>query len=245
MPTRRQLLQAGTVSGAALLVPAAYLARPALADPVQGGTLDPRSLPKYVNPLAILPVMPVRSRSGGVDCYEIAARQISQRVLPSGYPATTVFAYGPIGGGPVGFRWPGATIEARVDRPVRVRWANQLMTPSGKFLPHLLPVDPTLHWANPPGGVPGRDSRPEFTKTPGPYRGPVPIVTHLHGAHVDDDSDGYPEAWYLPPAGNIPRGYATVGSFYERFRARARARFGVEWPAGSAVFQYGNDQRAT
>jgi bilirubin oxidase len=115
------------------------------------------------------------------------------------------------------------------------------MTPSGHFLPHLLPIDPTLHWANPPGGVHGRDMRPEFTKTPGPYRGPVPMVTHLHGAHVTEESDGYPEAWYLPPASDIPTGYARVGSFYDRFHAESR----VDWPSGSAVFEYPNDQRAT
>jgi len=244
MPTRRQLLKTGTLGGAALLVPAALLARPAYAQPVPGGTLDPTKVPKYVTPLHLQAVMPTRPGSAGVDCYEIAARQISQRVLPPGFPATTVLAYGPLGG-PGGFRWPGATIEARVGRPVRVRWANQLMTPSGHFLPHFLPIDQTLHWANPPGGVSGRDSRPEFTKTPGPYRGPVPFVTHLHGGHSTEDADGYPEAWYLPPAGNIPRGYARVGSFYERFRAEAVARNHVDWPEGSAVFQYANDQRAT
>ena len=43
------------------------------------------------------------------------------------------------------------------------------------------------------------------TSTPGPYTGPVPIVTHVHGAvGVGDESDGYAEAWYLPTAGNIP-----------------------------------------
>jgi bilirubin oxidase len=83
--------------------------------------------------------------------------------------------------------------------------------------------------------------RPEFTKTPGRYRGPIPFVTHLHGAHVEEQSDGYPEAWYLPVARDIPRGFARVGSFYERFRAEAAAA----WPAGSAVFDYRNDQRAT
>jgi spore coat protein A len=232
------------VGGAALLVPAALLVRPAYADPVPGGTLDPRTLAKYVTPLHIQEIMPTRPGPGGIDRYEIAVRQISQRVLPPGHPATTVFAYGPLNG-PGSFRWPGATIEARVGRPVRVRWANQLMTPSGHFLPHFLPIDQTLHWANPPGGVSGRDSRPEFTRTPGPYRGPVPFVTHLHGAHTTEDSDGYPEAWYLPPARDIPPGFARVGSFYERFRAEAAHRNQVDWPAGSAVFQYANDQRAT
>jgi bilirubin oxidase len=243
MPTRRTLFKFGTVGGAALLVPTAFATRrPAYADPVPGGTLDPKTLPKYVLPLAVLPAMP--ARAGAIDLYEIGAAQINQRVLPPGHPTTPVFAYGRLGDRAT-YHWPGWTIEARVGRPVRVRWANQLMTASGQFRPHLLPVDPTLHWANPPGGVRGRDMRPEFTTTPGPYRGPVPLVTHLHGAHVTEDSDGYPEAWYLPPARNVPAGYARVGSFYERFRAEAMARSHVPWPAGSAVFDYPNDQRAT
>src|SRR5437763_1041743 len=245
MPTRRQLLKATTVGGAALLVPTAYLVRtPAYADPVPGGTLDPKTITKYVTPLYVPPALTARSGPGGVDAYEIAVRQVNQRVLPPGHPTTRVFAFGGLSGG-TGFHWPGPTIEARVGRPVQVRWANQLMTPSGHFLPHLLPVDPTLHWANPPGGIHGRDMRPEFKKTPGPYRGPVPLVVHLHGAHVTQDSDGYPEAWYLPPARDIPAGYARVGSFYDRFKAEAVARTHVDWPTGSAVFRYPNDQRAT
>jgi hypothetical protein len=53
--------------------------------------------------------------------------------------------------------------------------------------------------------------RPAFTSTPGPYTGPVPIVTHLHGGHSAQESDGYAEAWFLPAANNIPGGFATVG----------------------------------
>ena len=96
---------------------------------------------------------------------------------------------------------------------MRVKWINDLKDANGNYLPHLLPVDPTLHWANPPGGTMGRDTRPTFTSTPGPYTGPVPMVTHVHGAvGVGDESDGYAEAWYLPAADNIPgrlrhRGY--------------------------------------
>ncbi len=98
------------------------------------------------------------------------------------------------------------------------------MTSARRYRPHLLPVDRTLHWANPPGGTAGRDTRPGFTTTPGSYRGPVPIVTHLHGAHVLEESDGYPEAWYLPAATDLPHGYARVGTFYERFKAESAGR---------------------
>ncbi len=108
---------------------------------------------------------------------------------------------------------------------MRIKWINDLRDASGNYLPHLLPVDPTLHWANPPGGAAGRDSRPTFASTPGRYTGPVPIVTHVHGAvGVGDESDGYAEAWYLPDAKNIPAGYANEGTWYDFFRKKALAQ---------------------
>ena len=123
----------------------------------------------------------------------VAVRQFQQQVLPSGLPPTTVWSYGSVNH-PATLNYPAFTVEAGADAPVRVRWINGLVDGSGHFLPHLLPVDPTLHWANPPGGAKGRDSRPTFGATPGPYTGPVPMVTHLHGGHSTEESDGYPEA---------------------------------------------------
>jgi hypothetical protein len=42
------------------------------------------------------------------------------------------------------------------------------------------------------------------------YQGPVPMVVHVHGAEgVQDSSDGYTEAWYMPAANNLA-GYAAV-----------------------------------
>jgi bilirubin oxidase len=206
--------------------------------------LNPTTIPKYVTALKQLPVMPTAGSTSAVDLYEIAIRRFRQQILPSSLPSTNVFGYGSARDSST-FSYPSRTIEARANRPVRVKWINQLVDSSGNFLPHLLPIDPTLHWANPPGGIDGRDSHPTFTSTPGPYRGPVPIVTHLHGAHVTEESDGYPEAWYLPVARNIPAGFARVGSFYDRFRAESAGRTGVLWEPGSASFQYPNDQRAT
>jgi len=244
MLTRRQLLKAGAVGGAALLVP--WEATTGAWAAIPGGSLDPTTIDKYAASLVIPPVMPplTGARNQAMDRYAIAVRQFRQQILPPGLPATTVWSYGsaPHRGS---FHYPAFTIEARVDRPVRVKWSNDLVDRNGRYLPHLLPVDPTLHWANPPGGIHGRDSRPRFTRTPGPYRGPVPIVTHLHGSHSTEESDGFAEAWYLPHASNIPVGYARVGSFYEEFRAKFQDRWHQGWPPGTAVFQYQNDQQAT
>ncbi|HEU4947924.1 MAG TPA: multicopper oxidase [Kribbella sp.] len=224
---------------------------------IPGGTLDPVAVPKYQTPLLIPPVMP---RAGTItlpggkpaDYYEISVRQFSEQILPAGLPATTVWGYGAVKSQSArGLRLhhaPSLTIEAARNRPVRVKWINELVDANGNYLPHLLAVDPTLHWANPPGGLAGRDARPDFTgmPTPGPYTGPVPMVTHLHGAvGVGDESDGYAEAWFLPAAGNIPGGYATVGTWYDFFAAKAAAGFGVAWGPGFATFQYPNPDRAS
>jgi spore coat protein A, manganese oxidase len=66
--------------------------------------------------------------------------------------------------------WPGPTFEVRRGQPLSVKWTNHLPTK------HFLPVDPTIHGAG--DGVPA-----------------VRTVTHVHGAQVLPDSDGYPDAW--------------------------------------------------
>ena len=222
---------------------------------IPGGTLAPASIDKFVTPLLIPPVMPradVITRPGGkpIDVYEISMRQFSQQILPNGMPSTTVWGYGAVrsrsGRGLLIHHAPSLTIEAKWNRPARITWINDLVDAGGGSLPHLLPVDPTLHWANPPGGEEGRDMRPTFTTTPGPYTGPVPIVTHVHGAAgVGDESDGYAEAWYLPDANDIPTGYATEGTWYDFFASKAMAKYGASWGPGFATFQYPNDQRAS
>jgi len=229
--------------------------RRAIAQAVTG-VLDPLGITKFATPLLIPPVMPragtIRQKSGkNVDYYEISMRQFQQQILPVPLPPTTVWGYGAVNragsrNGVLLHNAPSLTIEADWNRPVRVKWINQLVDASGNYLPHLLPVDPTLHWANPPGGTMHRDMRPTFTATPGPYTGPVPIVTHVHGAAgVGDESDGYAEAWYLPAANNIPAGYATKGTWYDFFAGKAVTKFGTAWGPGFATFQYPVTQRAS
>jgi len=227
---------------------------PVAAALIPGDPLDPTTVPKYQTPMLIPPVMPragtIRMPGGKpADYYEISVRQFAQQILPAPLPATTVWGYGGNAAqsnrGLLVHNAPSLTIEASVSRPVRVKWINELLDANGNYLPHLLPVDQTLHWANPPGGTGGRDARPTFTTTPGPYTGPVPFVTHAHGAiGVGDESDGYAEAWFLPAANNIPAGYATEGTWYNFFAGKAATKFGVAWGPGFATFQYPNAGRA-
>jgi len=243
----------------ALFIVSALSSGTAAAAPLPGGTLDPLTIPKYVTPLVIPPEMPSTTvLHDGTRYYEIAVRQFQQQVLPAGLPATTVWSYGSIrypGTAAQGgtFNYPAFTIEAGVNVPTRVKWINDLKDPvTGNFLPHLLPVDQTLHWANPPGdcmdGAKGTDCR---GKSPLPYEGPVPVTVHLHGAHVNPDSDGFPEAWYLPDANNIdcidapgyPKTPGTADDFFCRGSNFDQIK-GVPVQKGAATFQYRNDQGA-
>jgi spore coat protein A, manganese oxidase len=230
----------------------------AYAQPVPGGTLDPTTVPKYVTPLVIPPAIPKSTPPMGFagDYYEIAVREFTPNILPASMnKPTKVWSYCSKSDVAGTLNYPAFTIEATYGTPVRVKWINELRLnpddPASNYLSHFLPVDPTLHWANPPQGSDpaygdgARDTRPTFSSTPGHYTGPVPIVTHVHGAHVADDSDGYAEAWTLPAAGNIPAGYATSGTWYDFFKPKAEAAYGQTWDAGSMVFQYPNNQRAT
>jgi len=233
-----------------------------------GGTLDPTSIPKFVTPLVIPPVM---KNDGVAHSYDIAVRQFKQQILPGGiwntlngrddaFPATPVWSYGPaadpvpaIAPDPASqFNYPAYTFETLVNTPVDVRWINDLVAinPATGFpcngtdcprvsLDHLLPIDQTLHWANPV-----RDCRDGSVRTdcagdnPSPYTGPVPMVTHVHGAHVDAHSDGYPEAWWLPVASDTA-GLATSGSIFDDATGSNAGNVGF------ADYSYRQDQPAT
>ena len=239
MTTRRRFL--GVAAGSA----GTYLASrfafwPRILVQAPSGTLSPETIPKFVTPLLIPPAMPLAASSPTTDFYTIAVRQFAQQILPAPHRRTPVWGYGSLTNTGT-FNYPSYTIEATANRRVQVTWVNQLVDSSGRYLPHLLPVDQTLHWANPSGGLAGRDMR---GSDPEPYQGPVPIVTHLHGGHTTDESDGYPQAWYLPAANNIPQGFATKGTWYDFFRAKFGVVWGGTWDPGTAKFMYVNDQRA-
>jgi spore coat protein A, manganese oxidase len=66
--------------------------------------------------------------------------------------------------------WPGPTFDVHKGQAISVKWSNQLPTR------HFLPLDYTIH---------GEEQNAPQVRT----------VTHVHGAQVMPDSDGYPDAW--------------------------------------------------
>ena len=128
-----------------------------------------------MTPLLIPPVMPraaTITMPGGKpgDYYEISMKQFAQQILPAGLPATTVGLWGRHRASKGAAAPQRALAHHRVD--LEAAGADQVdqrpQGRSGNYLPHLLPVDQTLHWANPPGGTADRDSRPTFTRRPVP-----------------------------------------------------------------------------
>jgi len=208
---------------------------------IPGGSLDPNAVPKFRAPLFVPPAMPRKSVLNGpgnskIDYYEVAERQFDQQILPPGLPTTPVWGYG-APQDPGSFHYPSCTLEARFRRPVRVKWINQLVDANGNYLPHLLPVDQTLHWANPPGLRDGKGTDQSR------YLGPVPMIPHVHGAETAQESDGYPEAWTLPAAVNIPLSFFRTGTYYDL--NKGTSPLGPQWSAGNMVFEYPNEQAAT
>jgi spore coat protein A len=145
--SRRELLRMGLCAGAGLLATPGELAQNAAsrsgmnmlaAAPKAAGQAvapvpPPVTLPSYVTPLSIPPV--IRPKSGAT--VQIRMRPFRQKVHRD-LPPTTMWGYND--------SWPGPTFEVRKGQPVSVKWINQLP------LKHFLPVDPTIHGAE--EGVP-------------------------------------------------------------------------------------------
>lgn len=174
MVTRRDFLKSAAFLGAAMFIPTG-LNRWTRILASSGPTLDPKTITKYANTLAIPPVMPriaaLTGKSGEtIDYYEITLRQIQQQILPSGSPATTVWGYGSAAY-PSTFFYPANTIEATANVPVRVKWINGLVDGSGRYLRICLPS--TRHCTGPTRPAHAMRSLPSRrppTPTPVPCR---------------------------------------------------------------------------
>jgi spore coat protein A len=133
--------------------------------------LDPNQLARYVDPLPIPRLMQsagMRELPGNaaikVPYYRVAMEEMYQKVHRD-LPATRMWGFNGSS--------PGPTFETRSGQGILVEWANELPKK------HFLPIDYTLHGAEP--------DKPE-----------VRCVVHLHGGKTPPGSDGYPEDWVVP-----------------------------------------------
>ena len=159
MSTRREFLKASAITVGGISVPW----KTSMASMHTSPPLDPGTIPKFLDPLPIPAILKPTGKSKKAARYKVTMSEFQQQVLPVGFPATTVW----------GFEgsFPGPTIEARRNKPVSVKWINELP------LSHLFPIDTTLH---------GTDKGEPEVRT----------VVHLHGAHTKPQFDGFPEDWY-------------------------------------------------
>jgi spore coat protein A, manganese oxidase len=187
--------------------------------------LDPRLIPKFVNQLVVPPVYepnkvksPITGKVKSYD-YTVTMSEFTQQILPPEFPETTVWGYGgkvknPQSGEiiPDFHSSPGPTFEAVRGIPINVQWINNL---TGS---HLLPVDPSIHWANPNNMEMPMPPFPPFPPGFPLEQYPVPVVPHLHGGENESDSDGHPEAWFT--AGEVLTGPTFVKSRYHYFNTQ-------------------------
>jgi spore coat protein A len=133
--------------------------------------INPTSLARFVDPL---PVPPIARATGTRTHPRYPGRELPYyRVDMRAFKAKL---HRDIPATPMwGYNgsFPGPTLETKRDEPLLVEWVNALPDK------HFLPIDHTIHGAE--------KDKPE-----------VRAVTHVHGARVPADADGYPEDWYAP-----------------------------------------------
>src|SRR3954462_9199511 len=173
--------------------------------------LDSTTVPQFVNQLAIprtyAPTV-ITGAGGNVirNEYTVTVAQSTAQILPPGFPATTVMAYGGNvkipGSTATEFvrSVPGSIFDNTRGITTIIHWRNGV---TGR---HFMPVDPTIQWANPAGIEPppvppdnDGDGIPDFQPFPAVDLGgqsPVPMVTHNHGLVVIPQNDGIADEWF-------------------------------------------------
>jgi spore coat protein A, manganese oxidase len=201
---RRHFFKLGAAAGAAFVVPWGRGALPAAsaqkmasrAAAAQGvELLDPESQPKFASPApnALAPSFIFQPQNPKKGRYKIGMFQFPQD-LGLRDPVTHTPLMTPVwgyGDNPNTGTYPGKTFQVRKGEPITVRWENKLVDASDRPLPHLLPVDTSVHWAY------GQLNHMMGTDYSIAANG-VPVVPHVHGGHTESDSDGLPEYWFAP-----------------------------------------------
>ena len=164
--------------------------------------LDPANIPKFAHQLSVPPVLVPEALTQAADAegtptlrYTLHVTQTRVQMLPPPLPETTVLAYGgnvlfPGATSPaLAYSVPGPSIEAVRSVPHELRVWNAIDTP------HILPVDPTLHWANPNHMAPPLSPFIPFPPGYVDAQFPVAHVTHTHGLMVESEMDGVARQW--------------------------------------------------
>jgi FtsP/CotA-like multicopper oxidase with cupredoxin domain len=232
---RKLLATIAIVVAIALILPLAYYFFIMPEKEGETETLDPKSIPMFVNELTGPPptYVPEIVNNSGVLSYEyrVNMSRFYEQILPAPLPMTEVWGYGgqakdAVTGTLLGFvrNSPGPSFEVIHGVPINVTWLNDIS------VAHMFAVDPTLHWSNPNNmshmmdGM--EDNMPAFPPGYPEAQSPVPLVPHVHGAEVQSTSDGNPDAWFTIDGKH--------GSAYSSYR--------VAPYANSTVFHYPNEQ---
>ena len=136
---------------------------PTIVDPLYTQPIaDPLAIPKFVNPLPIVPRLDYTEGADETMYMGIGTHDFG--LMPGTNLSTEVWGYNTI----QQFGYLGPTIVAKDYVPVIIQWVNQL----GNSYP--LPEDITLHWAYSHAYSIANDG--------------VPAVPHLHGGNTESAS---------------------------------------------------------
>jgi spore coat protein A len=183
--SRRRFVKFGFTAGATGMLPLANM-RKALAQTATR-LLDPLSVPQFVNacPNPLAPNFRFQASNAALSVYKLLITP-GQADLGLGQRRFTDY-WGYAFEGPNGVvappTFPGRSFITNSGSGITVSYNNRLVNASGSPLPHAMPVDTSLHWAN-PGGLGGL--------------APVPLVAHRHGGDNQYLSDGLPDGWNTP-----------------------------------------------
>jgi spore coat protein A len=174
---RRQILKAGLVGGASLLVPWQLKLNPAFAG-------ESPALDHFVDALPIPGVFKPTRTMGTTKYFDVQMAQVEQ-FLHKDMPPTTVWGYGD---DRLGVSTPGPSFVAHEGDNIVVNWINNLADdPDAR---HYLKIDPLALIHKDDRGIHGaEDSRK--------------AVVHLHGGHIPAAVDGDPEATFKPGSNEI------------------------------------------
>jgi FtsP/CotA-like multicopper oxidase with cupredoxin domain len=217
--TRRQVIKAAGLAGAALAVPwevlVAQRPRRAFAFYQSAG------LRKFVQPMrgvgpGGIPVAAPDSLPApvtGVTHYSLRIGQFADVLHPDLGP-TTLWGYNParpLGGGTQPQRHLGGIIVAQRGQPVQITFTNSLPAR------HILPVDTSASFMD-------------------AQRHQNAVTTHLHGGFVPWTSDGGPFTWFTPDGEYGPSVQSAAGNIYRLLNPGLQP--------GQAEYYYPNDQSA-